>query len=51
MDYCLYGDISLWNHKKSRFELNKKFEKSFEFFKDKFLQAAKGLEYRKSFIN
>lgn len=45
MDYCVYGDIASWNHKKARFELKKQFPKTLQFFKDKFLQTAKGLEY------
>ena len=50
MEYCEKGDIATWNHKQSRFQLKKEFPKTFDFFKDKFIQTAKGLEYR-TFLN
>jgi hypothetical protein len=37
MDYCEYGDISNWNHKTSKFELNKVVKKDFKFIKEKFI--------------
>jgi hypothetical protein len=50
MDYCEYGDLADWNHKISKYQVSKHIKLTFQYFKNVFLQVAKGLAYRISFL-